>query len=275
MIVFPNCKINLGLNILRKRRDGFHDLETVFYPIPLNDALEIIESDAALLAPEFQITGLGIAGDTSSNLCVQAYKLLKKEIPRISPITMHLHKAIPAGAGLGGGSADAAFTLKLLNKRFALNLTNLHLMQYAMQLGSDCPFFILNKPCFASGRGEILEEVDVSLNGYCFIIINPGIHIETGLAFLQINPSVPEQSIKEIIKGPVETWKNTLKNDFEFTAFKKYPELKIIKEKLYEAGAVYASMTGSGSTLYGIFEDKESITIDLPPTYFIKQLSIR
>lgn len=272
MIVFPNCKINLGLNILRKRRDGFHDLETVFYPIPLTDALEVIDTNRDQAGPDLKITGIGINGDTSSNLCIKAYRIIKKEFPQLPPVQMHLHKSIPAGAGLGGGSADAAFTLKLLNKRFHLNISNVHLMQYASELGSDCPFFIINNPCFASGRGEILEEINLSLAGYKLLIVNPNIHIETGLAFLQVAPSVPQRSVKEIIADPIERWKKTLRNDFEIPAFKKYPVLKAIKEKIYDAGAIYTSMTGSGSTLYGIFPGDKELEIDLPPEYFTRQL---
>ncbi|HEX2683264.1 MAG TPA: 4-(cytidine 5'-diphospho)-2-C-methyl-D-erythritol kinase, partial [Ferruginibacter sp.] len=179
MIVFPNCKINLGLHILDKRHDGFHNLETGFYPIPFNDALEIIPGTAL----EINTSGFVVDGKAEDNLCMRAYQLLKNEFPELSPVRIHLHKAIPMGAGLGGGSADAAYMLKLLNERFQLGLSTEQLINYSLQLGSDAPFFIINKPCFATGRGEILEEIAVDLSKYRIIIINPGIHINTGWAF--------------------------------------------------------------------------------------------
>ncbi|HRI24846.1 MAG TPA: 4-(cytidine 5'-diphospho)-2-C-methyl-D-erythritol kinase, partial [Ferruginibacter sp.] len=215
MVVFPNCKINLGLNILRKREDAFHDLETVFYPVPFTDVLEVISSNH----PSFSITGYPVDGDASGNLCVKAYHLLKKDFPQLPEIKIHLHKAVPTGAGLGGGSADASFMLKLLNEKFTLGLSEQQLVSYALRLGSDCPFFILNKPCFAQGRGEILEEIPLNLSAYRILLINPGIHVNTGWAFAQIRPAVPERSIREIIMQPVETWKTGLKNDFEDAVF--------------------------------------------------------
>jgi 4-diphosphocytidyl-2-C-methyl-D-erythritol kinase len=273
LIVFPNCKINLGLNILRKRRDGYHDLETVFYPIPLTDILEIIEYDSDAPSIPFAVSGLAIEGDPATNLCIEACQLLKNDFPELPAIQMHLHKAIPSGAGLGGGSADAAFTLKLLNKKFGLNLSDSQLNSYAFQLGSDCPFFIINKPCFATGRGELLEEVELSLDNYTLLVINPGIHVETGPAFLQVSPALPLRAVKEIIRDPIESWKNELKNDFEIPAFKKYPELKNIKDQLYQSGAIYASMTGSGSTLYGIFPKEMTIDLSFPSSYFVKTIA--
>jgi len=203
---------------------------------------------------EFNSTGLTIDGNSDNNLCIKAYRILKKDHPQLPSIKMHLHKAIPMGAGLGGGSADGAFTLKLLNQKFHLNLTSDQLIHYALQLGSDCPFFILNNPCFAEGRGEKLQQIDLDLSGYQFLIINPGIHINTGWAFSQIQPKVPAKQLNQIIRQPIETWKTELKNDFEDAVFQSYPEIKVIKENLYAQGAVYASMSGSGSTVFGIFE---------------------
>ncbi len=254
MVVFPNCKINLGLNIIAKRPDRFHNLETIFYPIAINDVLEIVQQQNETTDVEFTATGLQIDGDTSNNLCIKAYHLLKTDFPELPPVKMHLHKNIPMGAGLGGGSADGAFTLKLLNDKFQLALSNDQLINYALQLGSDCPFFISNQPCFAEGRGEKLQPIRLELSNYQFIIINPGIHVNTGWAFSQIQPKQPSKSINSIIQQPIETWKDELVNDFEEPVFKAHPQIKSIKENLYSQGAVYASMTGSGSTVFGIFK---------------------
>lgn len=274
MIVFPNCKINLGLNILRKRSDGYHDLETIFYPIPLTDILEIVENKQTELSSKmpFTVSGFSLSEVPASNICVKAYKLLKKDFPKLPYIQMHLHKSVPLGAGLGGGSADASFTLKLLNEKFELNLTTQQLMKYAVELGSDCPFFILNKPCFATGRGEMLEEINIDLSAFKFVIVNPGIHINTGDAFVKLKPTLPQNSIKDIIATPVENWKNELCNDFEKVVFKQYREIVDIKDTLYKAGATYSSMSGSGSTVYGIFPKHKEINLAFPKHYFIKTL---
>ena len=205
MIVFPNCKINLGLNILRKRRDGYHDLETIFYPLRLFDVLEIIDLPEEVPALSFSTSGSTIQGSNNDNLCVKAYELLKKNHPALPSAKIHLHKAIPTGAGLGGGSADAAFTLKLLNEKFGLQLTIHQLIDHALQLGSDCPFFIINKPVFAEGRGEIMEPIALDLSVYKFIIVNPGLHINTAKAFSGITPALPAKSVKEIIRQPDST----------------------------------------------------------------------
>ncbi len=274
MIVFPNCKINLGLNILHKRSDGYHNIETIFYPIPFTDVLEINEykePERSSFIP-FTISGLAIQGDSSTNLCMKAYKMLKVDFPKIPHIQMHLHKAIPAGAGLGGGSADAAFALKLLNTIFGLGLSQKQLLEYAGELGSDCPFFIINTPCFAEGRGEYLQEVNIDLSAYKFVIVNPGIHIDTGRAFLNISPHIPEMRLPEIITSPVEKWKDLLVNDFEKLIFKQHREIVDIKDSLYVAGATYASMSGSGSTVYGIFPKEKKIELSFPPHYFVKEL---
>ena len=268
MLSFPNCKINLGLHILGKRDDGFHNLETVFYPVPFKEALELIPSTNTGI--EFTATGLAVDGNAADNLCVKAYHLLKKDFPEIPTIKIHLHKAIPLGAGLGGGSADAAFMLKLLNEKFKLNLSTDQLINYALQLGSDCPFFIINKPCLATGRGEMLEEIAVDLSAYKIVLINPGIHINTGWAFSNISPAQPARSIKEIIHQPVNTWKDELKNDFESAVFTAHPAIKEIKETLYSQGAVYAAMSGSGSTVFGIFEPNTGPVSLKDSNYFIK-----
>lgn len=274
MIVYPNCKINLGLNILNKRSDGYHDLETIFYPINITDSLEIIENKDAVKSPTFPFTssGLPIAGKPASNLCVKAYRMLKLDFPDLPSVKIHLHKVIPSGAGLGGGSADAAFALKLMNEILGLQLTTEKLIEYAAELGSDCPFFIINKPCFAKGRGEKLEEIQVDLSPYKILIVNPGIHVDTGRAFLDINPEQPEKSLKEIITGPVHKWKDDLKNDFEKVIFNQHSEVVDIKDSLYINGAIYASMSGSGSTVFGIFPKEEKIEMNFPDSYFVREL---
>ena len=269
MVTFPNCKINLGLNIVNKRSDGYHDIETVFFPVQLKDALEVIEKEKF----EFSTSGSPIEGETEKNLCIKAWHLLKKDLPHLPAVQMHLHKAIPTGAGLGGGSADGAFTLKLLDKKFNLDLSEKQLINYSLALGSDCPFFILNKPCFATGRGEILEQVEPDLfSDYKIVIVHPGIHISTAWAFATIKPSKPFKSIKQMIQQPITTWKDELINDFENPAFKKHPEIKKIKDVLYDAGALYASMSGSGSAVYGIFKKDKAISLSFPRNYFVKTL---
>lgn len=280
MVVFPNCKINLGLNIIRKRSDGYHDLETVFYPIALRDALEIIMVGTprenipitTTANVQFSISGFPIDGKNENNLCISAYQLLKKDFPQLPQIKMHLHKAIPTNAGLGGGSADGAFTLNLLNQIFNLGLTIQQSLQYTLQLGSDCPFFMINKPCLGTGRGEILDPIKLDLSAYTIVIVHPEVHINTTEAFLSINTAVPSKSVKNIINQPVATWRKELKNDFEGAIFTKYPEIKTIKETLYEAGATYASMTGSGSTVFGLFEKTTKPHLAFPTNYLIRKL---
>lgn len=261
MLSFPNCKINLGLHILNKREDGFHNLATVFYPVAIKDALEIIPS-ASTSQIEFTQTGLTVEGNAAANICVKAYHLLKNDFPQLPGIKMHLHKTIPMGAGLGGGSADGAFALQLLSTKFELNLSQQQLINYALQLGSDCPFFIINQPCYATGRGEILEPITLHLSAYKIAVINPGIHVNTGWAFSQLSGNsrpAGSKSLKEIIEQPLFTWKEELTNDFETPVFNTHPPIKTIKETLYGMGAVYAAMSGSGSTVYGIFETAVSL----------------
>ena len=270
MILFPNAKINLGLNILRKRNDAYHDIETVFYPIKIFDALEIISSDQNF---QFTQSGLQVEDDKSNNLCLKAFELLKKDSPKIGSVKMHLHKNIPVGGGLGGGSSDAAFTLKLIDQKFSLGLTTEKLLAYALQLGSDCPFFIVNKPCSASSRGEFLETISLDLSAYKFVVVNPGVHVSTAWAFSHVIPTRPSKPVKEIILQPIESWKAELKNSFEQLVFKQYPEIKNIKEELNNAGAIYCSMSGSGSTVYGIFKKDQQTRFHFPSTYFVKELS--
>ena len=262
MLTFPNAKINLGLNVISKRDDGFHNIETVFYPVPWMDVLEIIEQGTLL----FEYEGLEIPGDTINNLCLKAYKLVRKD-HKIPHVHIYLYKNIPTGAGLGGGSSDAAFMLNLLHKKFELNLGDpdksagqvIQLKKYAAELGSDCAFFIENKPAFATGKGDELHPLELDLSGKYIVIIYPKIHIDTGWAYSQINPARPEVSVNEIVQLPPEQWQDKLFNDFEKPVFEKYPEIKNIKDQLINEGAVYSAMSGSGSAVYGIFDQNPDI----------------
>jgi len=249
MIQFPNCKINLGLSILAKRADGYHKLETVFYPIAVSDALEILPAANLTMTQ----TGIAVPGDPAQNLCLKAYHLLKKDFPTLPAVQMHLHKNIPMGAGLGGGSSDGTAALIILNQQFSLGLNDQQLIDYASQLGSDCPFFVHNKACHATGRGEILTPIHLDLSNYQFLLVHPGVHIATAWAFQQLNPHTKSESIQSIIEKPITDWKNSLINDFEAPVFKAEPKLLVIKDQLYQLGAIYASMSGSGSSLFGIF----------------------
>jgi 4-diphosphocytidyl-2-C-methyl-D-erythritol kinase len=249
MIQFPNCKINLGLSILAKRADGYHELETVFYPIAVSDALEILPAANLTMTQ----SGIAVPGDPAQNLCLKAYHLLKKDFPNLPAIQMHLHKNIPMGAGLGGGSSDGTSTLLILNQQFSLGLNDQQLIDYASQLGSDCPFFVYNKACHATGRGEILTPIHLDLSNYQFLLVHPGVHIATAWAFQQLTPNTKSESIQSIIQKPISEWKALLINDFEAPVFKAEPTLLAIKEQLYQLGAIYASMSGSGSSLFGIF----------------------
>ena len=251
MVTFPNCKINLGLNILQKREDGYHDISSIFLPIPWNDVLEIIPSSQKT---HIQTTGLN-SGKPADNLCLKAYHLVKKDYPNLPEISIYLHKTIPAGAGLGGGSSDASFMLTLLNNMFDLQIPSDKMYEYAGHLGSDCSFFLLNKPAIASGKGEILEEIDLALEDKKILILNPGLHIPTAEIFKEIRPNFPTKSLKDIVHQPIETWKNELRNDFEEVVFPKFSILEEMKNTLYDLGAEYASMTGTGSSLYAIFKE--------------------
>ena len=252
MLYFPNAKINLGLNVVSKRPDGYHNIETVFCPINLCDALEIVPSDSDKKVA-FTSFGTDVGGEPENNLVVKAYRLLEKyyDLPGAE---IFLHKQIPFGAGLGGGSSDAAFALKMLNELFNLGCSETRLEEIASELGADCAFFIRNKPVFASGTGNIFEPIDFSPENYILVLVKPDIFVSTPKAYAMIKPSLPEKSLKDIIRQPIETWKNEMTNDFEIPVFSAYPLIKEIKNKLYETGAVYASMSGSGSSVFGIFD---------------------
>ena len=268
MIAFPNIKINLGLSITEKRPDGYHNLETVFYPVALEDALEIRTlpkaslSEASLSEADKKIIlhqyGMEIAGNPEDNLVAKAYSLLDKEF-HLPPVEIHLYKHIPSGAGLGGGSSDAAFMLKLLNEQFHLNLSEEQLEIYAATLGADCAFFIKNKPVYAEGIGNIFSPIELSLKGYQIMIVKPDVFVSTREAFSNIRPHYPEHPVKEVIKRPVHEWKETLINDFEASVFPQHPVIGEIKQELYNQGAIYASMSGSGSSVFGLFSPESSL----------------
>ena len=260
MITFPNAKINIGLNIVEKRPDGYHNLETIFYPIALQDILEITpQKDNAKEKYTLTMYDAPFDGNIDDNLVIKAYNALatNHSLPNLD---FFLYKKIPTGAGLGGGSADAAFALKMINEIAGLSLSNEELEKYAARIGADCAFFINNKPAFATGIGNILTPAEVSLAGYTLVLVKPDIHISTKDAYAHVTPTKPTISIKEIVKRPVAEWRTQLVNDFEYSVFAKYPEVKEIKEKLYQIGAEYASMSGSGSAFFGIFKEKQEET---------------
>lgn len=264
MVVFPNAKINLGLNIVSKRKDGYHDLETVFYPVPLTDVLEINLSKGN---NEFKFSGIEIDSALLENICYKAYMNFKRYF-NLPKITCLLHKTIPIGAGLGGGSADGAFMIKLLNDFFKLNLSDNIMESYSSKLGADCAFFIKNKPVFAQKIGDKLETIEISLKGRSIVIVKPPINISTKEAYSSIKPKKPNSSIKSIITKPIELWRNELFNDFEAPIFRKYPQIKEIKEELYNRGAIYSSMSGSGSSVYGIFDNPTNLKAAFPDSFF-------
>ena len=246
MIVYPNAKINIGLNVLEERADGYHEISSVFYPVKeLVDILEIIPGE------DFSFSSSGIAIPGNSNICTKAYDLLKADFG-IENVQIHLHKQIPIGAGLGGGSADGTFTLKALNELFDLKLSNTELEKYALQLGADCPFFIENTQKYVTGKGEKMNEIDLDLSAYELKFIFPELHISTAEAYGGVILKQAETNLLDLMSKPIENWKGEVKNDFEISAFEKYPELEKMKEKLYADGAIYASMTGSGSVIYGV-----------------------
>lgn len=249
MLVFPNAKINVGLNIVAKRADGYHNLETIFYPVMIKDVLEIIEARELT----FTSSGLNIPGELESNICIKAYRLLSQDF-KLPPVHIHLHKNIPIGAGLGGGSADASFFLTLMNEKFNLNLTVRGMEQYASILGADCAFFIRNRPVFAFERGDHFEDVELDLSKYFIVLIMPDIHVSTSDAFKDIIPKPSDKSLRDLIGIDINEWRGKIRNDFEPGIIKRYPEIGNIRDSLYNSGAIYASMSGSGASVYGIFE---------------------
>lgn len=275
MIAFSNAKINLGLNITSKREDGFHNLETIFLPIDYKDVIEVLPlKNDHKNTITFNSTGLLIAGNTDSNLCVKAYNLLVAQFGELPSVQVHLHKQVPMGAGLGGGSANGSTLLKMLVKLFNLDLLDETLINLSLQLGSDCPFFILNKPCFATGRGEILELIKIpSLQDYNVVLVNPSIHINTGWAFSKVTPKASKYSLKEAVQKPIEAWQQIILNDFEEPVFNENATIASIKNVLLQNQCTYAALTGTGSTVFGLLH-KQLNTINFknlfPASYFVE-----
>ena len=256
MISFPNAKINIGLNITDKRPDGYHNIASCFYPVQWRDILEIIPAQEL----QFTSSGISIPGNEENNLCIEAYRILEKEY-KIPPVRMHLHKVIPIGAGLGGGSSDGAFVLKMLNEIYKLSLSIDKLENFASQLGSDCPFFIANQPKYVTGTGNIFHKIDINISGKHLVIIKPDIHLSTAEAYAGIRPQHPSENIKDLIENnPISAWRDSLFNDFERSVFPNHPSITKVKQELYSQGAIYASMTGSGAAVYGIFDEDVDIT---------------
>ncbi|TNF30346.1 MAG: 4-(cytidine 5'-diphospho)-2-C-methyl-D-erythritol kinase [Bacteroidetes bacterium] len=272
MIAYPNAKINLGLNVLRKRTDGYHDIESVFYPVPWQDILEIVPERSGRGRVTFTSSGISIPSDGKPDLCERVYCLMHETFD-LPAVKIHLHKMVPIGAGLGGGSADAAFTAVMLNEMFQLKLSTEQLEGLLAKVGSDCPFFVQNRPAYVTGKGELLEPFDLDLSGYWMVLVNPGIHIGTKEAYAGIVPSEPMDSLKEMLSEPVSEWKNGVKNDFEASIFPNHPEIAALKSQLYEFGAAYSSMTGSGSTVFGLF-DRQPEQLQFAAGYSVKTVQL-
>ena len=262
MLTRPIAKINLGLNVVERRPDGYHNLETVFYPVPVCDALEVFEMDTRFPSDvdcDLKVTNIHIDGDEQRNLVVRAYNLLKQDFPDMPRVHAHLYKGIPTQAGMGGGSSDCGFMITLLNKMFGLGLTDEQMIQYAARLGADCAFFILNRPCYAEGIGERLQPIALDLSGWYLAVVRPAIPVSTKEAFSLITPQHPEKNCLDIVMQPVESWRDELTNDFEKSVFTLHPEIGAIKDRLYDIGAVYAAMSGSDSSLFGLFREPVSL----------------
>lgn len=270
MITFPVAKINLGLNVVKRRPDGYHNLETVFYPIPISDALEVTLMNPKFPSPfdcDLKVTNISIEGDEQRNLVVRAYQLLKQKFPELPRVHAHLHKSIPTQAGMGGGSSDCAYMIRLLNEQFQLGLTTQQMQQQAAQLGADCAFFILSQPAYAEGVGERLEPVNLDLSHYWIAVVRPDIPVPTKEAFSLIHPQQPLKNCRDVIMQPIETWREDLVNDFEKSVFPIHPEIGAIKERLYELGAIYAAMSGSGSAVFGLFSEEIQIGEHFPEMF--------
>ena len=271
MITFPIAKINLGLNVVERRPDGYHNLETVFYPVPISDALEL-----TIMNPKFpstvdcdiKVTNLEVEGDEQRNLVVRAYQLLKQDFQQMPRIHAHLWKGIPTQAGMGGGSSDCAYTIRLLNEMFTLGLSDEQMIQYAARLGADCAFFILSRPAYAEGIGELLQPISLNLSSYYIGIVRPNIPVSTREAFSLIKPQKPAKCCREVVMQPIETWREELTNDFEQSVFTLHPEIGAIKQQLYDLGAVYAAMSGSGSAVFGLFQNEIDLAAHFPKDVF-------
>lgn len=270
MLTFPNAKLNLGLYVTARRPDGYHEVETVFLPLPWTDVLEVLPAPKGQAASDLTLTGRLIPGEVATNLCLKAYELLKTDFPDLPAAQMQLHKLVPIGAGLGGGSADAAFALRALGEVFGLNLTTEQLENYARRLGADCAFFIENTPRLARGKGDVFEPIALILSGTACVVVYPGLHISTAQAFAGIVPLAPAYPLREALAQPMSTWRATVSNDFEKSLAPTHPVLADIKRQLYAAGATYASLSGSGSAVYGLFaEMSEAPTLPWPAEYLV------
>jgi 4-diphosphocytidyl-2-C-methyl-D-erythritol kinase len=270
MITFPIAKINLGLNVVEQRPDGYHNLETVFYPVNIKDALELQTMDPLFPSPhdcDLKVSNITIDGDEQRNLVVRAYQLLKQDFPQLPRVHAHLHKAIPTQAGMGGGSSDCAYTITLLNEMFQLGLSTQQMIDYAARLGADCPFFILSRPAYAEGIGERLEPVALDLSDYYIGIVRPDIPVSTKEAFSLITPAHPQVCCRDVVMQPVETWRDLLTNDFEQSVFAIHPEICALKDRLYSLGAVYAAMSGSGSAVFGLFHEPVDMAAHFPDMF--------
>ena len=279
MKLFPLAKINLGLNVVERRPDGYHNLETVFYPVNIHDTLEVtpettvngkpstVNGKQSTVNCKLSISGITIEGDTQRNLVVRAYHLLKDDFPALPPVSVRLHKAIPTQAGMGGGSSDCAYMIRLLNEQFQLGLTTAQMQQYAARLGADCAFFILAQPAYAEGIGERLEPIALDLSHYHIGVVRPDIPVPTKEAFSLIRPHRPQKNCRDIVMQPVETWRDELVNDFEQSVFALHPEIGAIKDRLYRLGAVYAAMSGSGSAVFGLFREPVALAPHFPGMY--------
>jgi len=270
LLSFPNAKLNLGLYVTAKRPDGYHALETVFLPLPWTDVLEVLPAPKGQAAPDLTLTGRPIPGAVATNLCLKAYELLKADFPALPAAQLHLHKVVPIGAGLGGGSADAAFALRALAEVFSLHLTTAQLEDYARRLGADCAFFIQNTPRLALEKGDVFEPIDLDLRGTACVVVYPGLHSSTAQAFAGIVPRAPAQPLRAALAQPMATWRTTVFNDFEASLTPVFPQLAGIKQQLYEAGATYASLSGSGSAVYGLFPGRaEAPALTWPTDYLV------
>lgn len=269
MLLFPNCKINLGLRIVSKRTDGYHDIETVMYPVEnLCDALEILRYDCEDI--EFSVSGIRIDGAVEKNICLKAYRVVQREYPQVRGVYMHLHKAIPMGAGLGGGSSDAAYVIRELSDLFGLGIDRSQMERMAAEVGSDVPFFVANRPALATGRGERLEPVDRLLAGWQLVLVKPPISVGTAEAYAGVTPRRSERLLTDILyHTPIEQWRECVVNDFEPSVFARYPIIAQIKSDLYRLGAVYASMSGSGSTVFGIFDRAKNVDLSCFQDMFV------
>ena len=281
MITFPIAKINLGLNVVERRPDGYHNLETVFYPVPISDALEL-----TIMNPKFPSTvdcdikvsssgsplcaakSFEVGGDEQQNLVVRAYQLLKQDFQQMPRVHAHLWKGIPTQAGMGGGSSDCAYTIRLLNEMFTLGLSDEQMIQYAARLGADCAFFILSRPAYAEGIGELLQPISLNLSSYYIGIVRPNIPVSTREAFSLIKPQKPAKCCREVVMQPIETWREELTNAFEQSVFTLHPEIGAIKQQLYDLGAVYAAMSGSGSAVFGLFQNEIDLAAHFPKDVF-------